>query len=253
MPTAKPPVSISSYYPDAGDPQTPSDVAVVMPTVLRPCIAEALDSIYAQEGVGRIQVAIGVDKARGSRAILEETLARRPDHVSAIVQELPYSTSVRHGGVHNAVDGGALRTILAYVANSRFIAFMDDDNTMEPDHLASLLEAVKGKYWAHSQRMLVSEETGEELGVDRWDSVGVDRGRFAKDGGFVDTNCLLIDKVRAGRPLGRWAEGPRHHSDRRFFLAIKDLPHGVVDRPTIRYGIRWHNVICKFIRDGVEF
>lgn len=241
------------YYPDAGDPQVPSDAAVVIPTVLRPVLGRALDSVYAQEGVGRIQAAIGIDRALDSREHLEAALARRPPNVSALVLELPFSTSIRHGGVHPAKDGGSLRAILAFMANSRHVAFLDDDNTWTPDHLASLLEAVKDKYWAYSLRMLVSEETGEDLGVDRWDSVGVDQGRFKDHGGHVDVNCLMIDKVRAGRPLGRWAEGPGVQSDRHFFRAIKHLEHGRVDRATVRYGIRWHNVLHKFLRENAEF
>jgi hypothetical protein len=247
------PLPFGWYYPDAGDPQVPSDAAVVIPTVLRPVLGRALDSVYAQRDVGRIQVTIGIDKAQESGEQLEAALARRPANISAIVLRLPFSTSIRHGGVHPAKDGGSLRAILAFMANSRHVAFLDDDNTWEPDHLASLLGAVRDKYWAYALRMLVDEETDEELGVDRWDSVGVDQGRFKADGGHVDVNCLLIDKVRAGRPLGRWAEGPGVQSDRHFFRAIKDLPHGRVERPTVRYGIRAHNVLNKFIRENTDF
>jgi hypothetical protein len=249
---AKPaPLSIGMYYPDAGDPQVPAQVAVVTPTVLRPHVARALDSIYAQQGVGRIQVLLGVDKALDSPEHLDAALARRPDNVSAVVLQMPFSTGKRHGGVHPSLDGGGLRSTLSYMANSRHVAYLDDDNAWEPDHLSSLLEVVKNRYWAHSLRMLIDEETGEELGVDVWDSVGVNRGRFAEQGGMVDPNCLLIDKVAAGRPLGRWCEGPGWEADRTLFDGIKDLPHGRVDRPTVRYGIRRVNVLHDYIR-GVK-
>jgi hypothetical protein len=89
--------------------------------------------------------------------------------------------------------------------------------------------------------------------VDRWDSVGVNAGRFATPGGLVDTNCLLVDKVAAARAFGRWSEGPRDMSDRNFFAAIKDAPHGRVERPTVRYGIRPTNVLNKFLRENTRF
>jgi hypothetical protein len=247
------PVSIGRYYPDAAEAQAPADVAVVMPTVLRPCIATALDSIYRQTFAGRIQVMIGVDKAAGPPDALEAALARRPSRVSAIVLALPYSTSIRHGGLHPATDGGALRSMLCFMANARYVAFLDDDNSWEPEHLAGVMQAIQGKVWAHAQRMLIDETTGQALAVDRWDSVGVDAGRFKAHGGMVDPNCLLVDKIAAARAFGRWSEGPGDTSDRSFFAAIRSAPFGRVDRPTVRYGIRPTNVLHGFIRQGVEF
>jgi hypothetical protein len=245
--------SIGTYYPDHGDPQAPADVAVVVPTILRPCIATALESVYRQTFAGRIQLMIGVDKAAESPAALEAALARRPDRVSAIVLALPFSTSVRHGGVHPAMDGGSLRAILSFMANTRYVAYLDDDNSWEPDHLAAVLEAVRGKAWAYALRKLIDETDGRELGVDRWDSVGPDAGRFAAQGGMVDPNCLLVDKVALARAFGRWSEGPGVASDRNFFAAIKHTPHGRVDRATVRYGIRPTNIMHHFMREGLEF
>lgn len=246
--------SLGTYYADAGDAQAPRAVAVVMTSVLRPSIVEAVTSVYRQAGAGRIQLMIGVDKAMGAIGDLTAVLEQRPPNVSAMVLTLPYSTSVRHGGVHPATDGGSLRSILTFMANSRHVAYLDDDNAWEPDHLASLLAAVRGKAWAWSQRMLIDVTDGREIGVDRWDSVGVGRGRFAADGGFVDPNCLLVDKVVAARAFGRWSEGPGMKSDRSFFAAIREAAHGAVERPTTRYFVRPGNdVFTDFIRDGVEF
>lgn len=249
----RPASSIGTYYPDAADAQAPAAVAVVIPTILRPCIVTAVESVYAQTFSGRIQLMIGVDKAAGPAADLEAALARRPDHVSAIVLTLPFSTSVRHGGIHPATDGGSLRSILSFMANTRYVAYLDDDNSWEPDHLAAVMQAVQGKAWAYSLRMLIDETTGQELGVDRWDSVGPDAGRFAPDGGMVDPNCLLVDKVALARAFGRWSEGPGVASDRSFFAGIKHTPHGRVDRATVRYGIRPTNVMHVFLRDNVTF
>lgn len=247
------PTSIGTYFPDVAGAQTPSDVAVVTPTVLRPAIIAAIESVYRQTFDGRIQLLIGVDKPMGPIDDLLAVLDRRPPHVSAMVLNLPFSTSIRHGGVHPATDGGALRAILSFMANSRYLAYLDDDNGWEPDHLESLIEAVRDRVWAHAQRSLIDAADGRSLGVDRWDSVGVGRGRFAATGGFVDPNCLLIDKVVAARAFGRWSEGPGMMSDRQFFAAIKDAPHGAVERPTVRYTVRPNSIFEAFMRDGVEF
>jgi hypothetical protein len=101
--------------------------------------------------------------------------------------------------------------------------------------------------------MLIDETDGRELGVDRWDSVGVDAGRFASQGGLVDPNCLLVDKLAAVRVLGRWTEGPAEMSDRSFFASIRKAPHARVERATVRYGIRPTNILHRLMREGVEY
>ncbi|MCR5880050.1 hypothetical protein [Phenylobacterium sp. J367] len=156
-----------------------------------------------------------------------------------------------------SMDGGALRSILSFLANARTVAYLDDDNSWSPNHLGALLDAIQGKAWAFSHRMLVDEESGAELGVDRWDSVGPGKGRFAADGGFVDTNCLLVDKVAVGPAFGLWSDPGRgfasQRADRRFVRELMTLPYGEVPKATVRYGIRKTNILQTFIRDGIEF
>ena len=43
------------------DPQRPCDVTVIMPTVMRKTITDALKSVFRQDLAGRIQVLIGID------------------------------------------------------------------------------------------------------------------------------------------------------------------------------------------------
>ena len=249
--------SIGSFWPDAGEPQAPADVAVAIPTVLRPVLGRAVESVFAQAGAGRVQLVIGIDKPGPFAAELDTLLGRRPANVSALVIALPFSTSMRNGGVHPAMDGGALRSIMSFAANARHVAYLDDDNWWRADHLRRLLAAARGKVWAYSQRVLVREDTGEELGVDRWDSVGPGAGRFAAQGGFVDPSCLLVDKVAAARALGRWTENgrgvPGTDNDRFFFAAIRDAPHGRVEEATAYYSVRPTNVLLRFMAEGREF
>jgi len=55
---------------------------------------------------------------------------------------LGYSTSVLNSGIHLASSGGALRSILTYCANSRYVAYLDDDNWWDETHQPSLLAAI---------------------------------------------------------------------------------------------------------------
>lgn len=237
-----------------GDCRSQSNVAVVIPTVVRDSIFVTLESVFKQTGVERISVLIGVDVEVGDLKELKKFLTTAPKHISLQVLSLPYSTSVRHGGIHMARDGGSLRAILSLMANARYIAYLDDDNTWASDHLIKLLNTIQGKTWAFSKRYLIDEETGKNYGVDQWHSVGVDKGSFAKKGGFVDPNCLMVDILKTAPVIGRWAANgslqPGLPADRFFFQGIRNSPYGVVEEPTVFYKIRKTNVLHGHIREA---
>jgi hypothetical protein len=216
------------------DSQLPFDVAVVVPTVLRPHLRWALESVYRQDLAGRIQVLVGIDTALGRRALLDDLLARAPAHVHVTVIDPGYSTSRRHGGVHSCHYGGSLRTALSYLANSRFVAYLDDDDWFAPQHLSSLLRAIDGHAWAWSQRWYGgwrrcrdgdgNRDRGREADgdradcgavapqgwcVDEWESTGPDSGVYAERfGGFVAPSCLMLDKLRCHDILPAWSTAP---------------------------------------------
>ncbi len=182
------------------------DVAVVMPTILRATLERAVVSVFRQAFAGSIQILIGVDGAAGDRRLLERIGAARPSNCVVTVVDLGYSTSARHGGLHPAGDGGAARTILSYAANSRHVAYLDDDNWWHPEHLASLRAAVQGLDWAFSLRWFVDKATSRPLCVDEWESVGPAAGTLRERwGGFVDPNCLMVDKLACEPALRLWS------------------------------------------------
>lgn len=223
----------------AEDLQTPFDVGVVMATILRPTFAQALRSVYAQRFTGRIQVMVGIDRWEGERATLDELIAERPGNVSVTVLDLGYSTSQRNGGVYASRYGGALKTILSYAANSRYVTYLDDDNWYAPEHLATMLAAIAGKDWAFSLRHYVDAKTGDLLCPDTWASVGPGRGVFAQaQGGFVDTNCFLIDKIACHDVFPEWAM-PRFKGgtggDRQILQRLLQRPHGSNGAHTLFY------------------
>jgi hypothetical protein len=225
------------------DAQAGADAAVVMVTILRPCIVKAVESVYRQEFRGTIQLMIAVDKAAGPIEPLLEILRERPKHVEALVLHPGYSTAERHGGLYSASDGGAARTVLSYMAKSRLLAYLDDDNEWLPGHLGSLARAIDGFDWAYSLRTFVDERDGRDLCVDMWDSTGPGRGiRKQQLGGFVDVNCLMLDKMRCPEVLPLWT-APLHEwratADRRVFLQLRER-HSVAwtGLPTVRYSIR---------------
>src|SRR5579859_7330571 len=222
----------------ATDRQTPFDAAVVVPTVLRPSLARAVASVYAQDlGAdrpgARIQLLIGIDHAAGESPLLDRLVAECPPHIGVSVFDPGYSTSARHGGLYPNRFSGALRTILSYAANSRYVAYLDDDNWWAPNHLATLLDAIADVDWAWSSRWFVEAETEETICVDDWESVGPDAGIFVeKFGGFVDPSSLMLDKFAAHDVLPFWSLSPFEDGSGEDRLVFASLKGALSGRPT---------------------
>lgn len=205
MPLTNPPASwFRTWGPLDADLQVQAAAAVVIPTILRPSLARALTSVFAQDFGGRVQILIGIDQPQGSMEMLEATCRMAPSH--CVVQALypGYSTSVRHGGLCDACDGGALRTILSYLANAPLIAYLDDDNWWGPRHLATLARAIEPVDWAFSLRWFVHPETARPICIDEWESIGPGAGVYENCGGWVDPNCLMIKRTRCAPVIPWW-------------------------------------------------
>lgn len=210
------------------NPQKIFDVAVIVPTVLRPTLAKTIRSIFEQNFKGRIQILIGIDKKLGDMSILDDIQKECPERIHITVIDLGYSTSVRHGGTYSNKYSGALRSILSYAANSRYISYVDDDDWWHPEHLSSLLSAIVGKKWAFSYRWFVDKETGKPICEDTWDSVGPGKGINAERfGGFVSPSNLLLDKEACHHILPLWSFAAFKDGtgeDRLVFNALLKIP-----------------------------
>lgn len=218
------------------------DFAVVMPSILRPTLARALRSVFAQDFAGTVQTLVGIDVPDGDLAEVAAVCAECPPNQAVLLLDPGYSTSIRHGGLHPAWDGGVLRTVLSYLAASRRVAYLDDDNWWAPAHLSSLAAALEGHDWAWSRRFHVAPGPDGAMREDRWESVGPGRGVFPE--GWVDPNCLAIDKL-ACEPVLRWWGLPKPDSltavdgDRNVFRHLSGAYRGRgTGRTTTFYTVR---------------
>jgi len=215
------------------------DVTVVIPTVLRPQLLKAVKSVFEQDIKGTVQVLLGIDQALGSSDIIDQLHASCPSHMKVDVVDIGYSTSRRHGGLYAVWAGGSLRTALSYLANSRLVAYLDDDNWWADDHLSSLVKAIKGYDWAFSLRWYVDPGTMESIAIDRVESVGPGHGvHTQRFGGFVDTNCLMINKVNCHWALPAWSvalDEAGNAPDRAIFNVLKN-----------KHSVAWTNKATAF-------
>jgi hypothetical protein len=228
----------------AVDLQTPFDTAVVIPTIVRPSLERAIQAVWDQDLKGTIHIVVGIDKQLGDPQTLAN-IRRGPANCALTVLNLGYSTSARHGGLYPGFTGGALRTVLTYLANSRYVAYLDDDNRWAKGHLSSLLRAIQGYDFAYSRRWYVDPTTAEPLCVDDWESVGPDDGAYKDQfGGFIDPSCLMLDKLACDGILHLWSyplegDDARMSEDRSIFGQLRQHFRGnPTNLPTAYYTIR---------------
>ena len=234
----------------------PFDVAVITTTILRPSLRRAIQSVFDQDYQGRIQILVGVDRKDGDPGIIEELRQACPDNITLTVIDTGYSTARQNGGIYTSFSGGSMRTVLSYAANSRLIAYLDDDNWFAPTHLSDLLQAVQGNAWAYSLRWLVDKESQKIICEDDFISVGAGKGIFAKvHGGFVDTNCLIMDKLQFHNILPLWCIAlveKGNGADQRISQALmkSGRPCGFTGRPSVYYEFLYkkYPIITKFLR-----
>jgi len=222
--------------------QQPFDAAVVIVTLLRPSLPQAVRSVYAQQGAGRVQVVLAVDGRADTSGMLPMLRAECPSHMHLTVIDTGYSLSVRNGSLYPTRSGGSLRTAASYLANSRHVAYLDDDNWWAPDHLEGLLAAIPQKSFAFSLRKFVDDKTDTVLCNDDWASVGPGRGIYnMRFGGFVDPGCLMVDKLACHEALPAWSMArfiAGSGDDRMLFERIKNLPCGASGRYSAFYRVR---------------
>jgi hypothetical protein len=233
---------IKTYADPTASLQETFDVSVIMPTILRPEMGRALRSIFAQRFRRRIQVLIGVDKPVGDLSLLDEICRDRPSNCVVQVIYIGYSTSARHGGLSPARDGGVLRCVLSYLANSPCLAYLDDDNWWHPDHLRLLRQKLMHADWSYSLRWFVHPVSRQPICLDRWESIGPGKGLFQHQfGGFVDPNCLMINKFKCASVLPKWNQplpddDVAMSADRTVFAALNEDFKGVcTNQPTSFY------------------
>ena len=197
-------------HPDL-DVQRPFDVAVVITTLVRDTLARAVESIYSQDFDGSLQILIGIDDPNADLRQLEELVGKCPSHMAVSVVNPGYSSFVLNGGLYPGY-GGVLPTVLSYLANARYVAYLDDDNWWGPSHISDLNKAIANHDWAFALRWFFDPDTLEILCIDDWESVGPGGGIFAKGhfkgqhyyDGFVDPSVLMIDKLACESALQRW-------------------------------------------------
>jgi len=204
------------------------DCAVVITSCLRPTLTRAVRSIFRQDFAGSLHVVIGVDLAAdnqavrdAARAALSQLLEECPAHCRLTVIDPGYSTARKRGGLYSNSSGGVMPTVLTLAADSRYVAYLDDDDWYGPEHITTLLDAVRGRAWGFSLSWYVNPANAEPMCIDVLESAGPGRGAYrAALGGFVRPSCLMVDQMQCAEFLHHWslaATNEDRGADRRIF------------------------------------
>lgn len=227
-------------------------VAVVTATTGSPHLAGALDSVATQTYVGPLTHWVVVDGPEFSDAV-ERLVARR---ASVVTVTLPRNTGGPAAG--NFVCH-RIYAAVPWLIDADYVCFLDEDNAFAPDHVAGLVEAVRGKAWAHSLRAIIDAD-GATVGYDNCESLGgIRHSVLGPDDFFVDTNCYCLPTQLARQLSPCWNVPARPpagtlEADRavaRTLFASRLLP-GVSRRHSVTYrvGTRADSVQASFFAAG---
>jgi glycosyltransferase involved in cell wall biosynthesis len=162
-----------------------SKVTVITATVGNPRLRDNLASVSAQdhEDVEHLVIVDGPERYED----VEYEIEKAGDLRSLNLVKLPYPVGTNGWNGHRMYAAGP------FLANGDFVMWLDDDNTLEPDHISSLLSVIKEKKldWAYSFRNIV-DKNGEFLCQDNCESLGKWASVMHEKDFFIDVNCYFV-------------------------------------------------------------
>lgn len=164
-------------------------VTVITASTGNPLLRDCIKSVQAQT-YDRIQHLLFID-GQDCFAPVYNIIDNGPegsiDSANLDVIPLPYSVGKDRWNGHRMYGAGT------HLADGQFLMFLDDDNSIEPDHIKNMLEVInRGNQWAFAFRN-IQDSTGflcqdncESLG--KWSSIINDKDFF------IDVNCYFLPK-----------------------------------------------------------
>lgn len=166
-------------------------VTVITATVGNPRLRDCLVSVANQthQDIEHLVFVDGPERLQAAHAQIDA--AKDVDYVDVDrtlkLVELPYAVGTNRWNGHRMYAAGA------FFADGDYLMWLDDDNTLEPDHVESLLEVVRGgkNDWAFSFRNIVDKD-GNFLCRDDCESLGKWASVLNPKDFFIDVNCYLV-------------------------------------------------------------
>ena len=142
-------------------------------------------------------------QAQSYRQVEHLVVVDGPEHqekVAAVLAQLPAGSKppqviqLPQATGKNGWCGHRIYAAASFLANSEFVAFLDEDNWYDADHVESLVSALRtaNARWAFSLRKIVDKD-GAFIANDLCESLGNLHGVFSNpEAALVDTSCYLL-------------------------------------------------------------
>jgi GT2 family glycosyltransferase len=205
-------------------------VVVITPTVGKAQLKNAIDSVSNQTYQNLTHLIV-VDGTEYFQAVLRIA----PIKQNVIITTAPFNT----GG--NGYYGHRIYAAYSHLVNHDYVAFLDEDNWFEPNHIESLVETLETKDydWVHSLRKVYTEND-KYLADDCCESIGRYPIWFSQPDNpqhLVDTSSYLFNREFITSVSSHWNYG--WGGDRRFFMIVtRELGHnnyGTTGLHTLNY------------------
>ncbi len=230
------------------DPRPRYPVTVVTPTMGTPHLQQSIESVQKQT-YPFVRHLLVIDRG-DYRQRVESKVPKCLNHPIDVLR-LPASTGGRGFNGHR-VYGAA-----PFLVESRFLAFLDEDNWFAPNHLEMLMAGItsKGASWGFSLRRIVDEE-GLFLMDDNCESLGPVPTWIHASVNLVDTNCYVLRRDVALDTNIIWYRRAPDETSPDFVLCkrlLTERPRYVATgRPTVNYRLRGPQAAgrAEFFRRG---
>jgi glycosyltransferase involved in cell wall biosynthesis len=165
--------------------------AVIIPTTGRESVEAARESIYDQS-FKRCDPIIVCDGPKSH----DNLFARDEDYPVSF--DLPYNTGA------NYWNGHRIYAAIPFLLPHDYIFYLDDDNTYEPDHVASCIDLCesKGLDWCFSFRNIYEKDTF--ICRDECESIGKWPVWYNNAFVHVDTSCYCLKRQVACEIAPLW-------------------------------------------------
>lgn len=167
---------------------------VIIPTTGSPSLEQAIRSVIKQS-YDRVECWVVIDGPEFVKPAREIT----KNFPTVRVLELIENT----GG--DGFYGHRIYAATGYLINSDYILYLDQDNWMDPDHVANMVAYLEktGNDWCHSLRKIYNKD-GQYLADDNCESLGRYPAWVGENVHLVDTSCYCIKRDVIVRISGVW-------------------------------------------------
>jgi Glycosyl transferase family 2 len=171
-------------------------VTVVTATVGNPILSRCLQSVKEQTypNIQHLVMIDGPSREAAAYAQIEESgvMLDKKDGYRFDAIDLPYSIGKDRWNGHRIYGSGC------YVADGDYIMFLDDDNTLAPNHVQSCLDKIvkDGNQWSYSFRNVV-DSAQKFLAQDNCESLGKWASVLHPQDFFIDVNCYFLPRLLA--------------------------------------------------------